>query len=121
MTRKMSKVHKMRGGKRGFGSKKKHRGKGSQGGSGKCGLGDHKKIYVLKNEPERLKKRGLKSLYQKQIKTKKETIALENVAKLTAGKEIDLKALGYGKVIGRTISEPLVIKACAFSEGAKAA
>ncbi len=122
MTREKRKVHKMRGGKRGYGSKKKHRGKGSQGGSGHAGLWDHKKTYVLKNEPERFKKRGFKSLYQKNMKIKEEEITLRDAVKLAAGKkEIDVKALGYGKVIGRRISGPLTVKARSFSEGAKAA
>jgi len=119
---KRKKVIKMRGSKtHGYGSKKKHRGAGSRGGRGRAGLKKHKKFWMLKHDREHFGKKGFKSLSQRSIKSGTKAINLRDLEKLAvSGKEVDLKALGYDKVIGSgMIKKPLSIKAGAFSKKAK--
>ncbi len=116
----------------GYGSRKKHRGKGSRGGKGMAGTGkraDHRKTFILKYKPGYFGKRGFKSL-KKIKKAKAKVINLdaiekrldvflrEGVAKKTpAGIELNLqdhKVLGAGKLRNK-----LLIKAKTFSKQAK--
>ncbi len=63
MKAKGKKIRKQRGHRtHGWGSPKKHRGRGSRGGGGHAGSKKHKKVWIMKNEPERLGKRGFQSL-----------------------------------------------------------
>lgn len=114
---KRKKVEKMRGSKtHGYGSKKKHRGKGSKGGKGYAGLSKHKKFFMLKYEPEHFGKRGSKSKTRKKIKS----INLRDLEKIAKGKkEINVKELGYDKVLGSgKLKRALTIKATYFSKKA---
>lgn len=114
------KVRTLRGSKtHGWGSKKKHRGGGSQGGKGKSGWMKHKKSYMLKYEPDHFGKVGFT------VPNKKETRAInlrsiDVLAKRINKKEIDLNEFGYQKVLssGR-LTQPLTIKAEIFVERAK--
>jgi large subunit ribosomal protein L15 len=116
------KVVKMRGSKtHGYGSKKKHRGAGSRGGRGKAGLKKHKKLWMLKHDRDHFGKKGFRSLTQKGLKSGPRAVNVGDLEMLAgSGKEVDLKALGYDKVIGSgTVRKPLSVKAGAFSKKAK--
>ena len=92
------KVKRQRGNRwHGWGGKKKHRGKGSKGGSGMAGSRKHKRSYIYAKKLDYFGKRGFTSL-----KEKGRSINVENLARL-AGKEteIDLSKLGYQKLLGR--------------------
>ena len=119
--KKRRKSVKMRGQKtHGHGSKKKRRGKGSRGGKGFGGGLKHKKLWVMKHDPEHFGKRGFKSLRKKGFSPETKAINLRDLVKLTSETEIDVSKLGYDKVIGSgKLEKPLVIKARKFSEGAK--
>jgi len=89
-----TKTSKMRGSKTcGYGSKKKHRGKGSKGGSGFAGSKKHKKFKILKENPNYF-------IHKKLKKRKEEKIV--NIRDLGKFKEekINLKELGYTKLLG---------------------
>lgn len=85
---------KMRGSKScGYGSKKKHRGKGSKGGRGMAGSKKHNKFKVLKENPNYFVHKKLKKKIQYKI------INLKDLEKLGKDK-INLKELGYTKLLG---------------------
>ena len=70
--------------------------------------------HVRKYEPWRINIRGFVSLYDK-----KKAINLDAIDKM-GDKEVDVTALGYGKVLGNgVLSKPLKIKAHLFSKMAK--
>src|SRR3989344_8588604 len=97
-TRFKKKVRKWRGRtSHGWGAKKKHRGGGSQGGRGMGGTHKHKFSWVTTKEPDYFGKTGFFSL-----KKKAKSINLANVAKMS-GDSIDLKKLGYDKLLGKGI------------------
>ncbi len=107
----------------GWGSPKKHRGAGSRGGRGHAGSKKHKRVWVAKNEPDRLGKRGFHSLRDKRVKARVRAINLrdlERIALKKGIKEINLKELGYDKLLGAgEISRKLIVKADMFSASAK--
>ncbi len=113
----------------GYGSRKKHRGKGSTAGCGMAGTGKksgQKKIWVVKYAPDWLgRKKGFLSVPQKHNK-KLPAINLGEIEKrmpefekkgLLKGKELNLK--GFKILSSGTIKEKLAITASAFSENAK--
>lgn len=116
MSTKQRKTRKMRGsGGCGYGSKKKHRGKGSKGGKGYAGSHKHHYIKIMKTEPEHFGKRGFFSR-----KTKPNTINLGDIEKLTDSKEINLTEMGYGKLLGKgNVSKALNVKVASCSAQAK--
>lgn len=127
VVRRKKKVRKLRGSKtHGYGSKKKHRGKGSKGGKGLAGSKDHKKQMVLMQEPGHFGKIGFKRGFYPNIRRKKErekTITLREIDKLAekeSKNEINLLEYGYKKVISKgTVTKPLKIKALYVTERAK--
>lgn len=112
------KVSRQRGNRtHGYGSSKKHRGKGNRGGTGLAGSEGHRRTYLLKYDPGHEGKRGFKSKTGKNLRA----INLRSVVRL-AGKEkkIDLAPLGYDKVLGTgDIKAKLEVKADYFSASAK--
>jgi len=111
------KVRKMRGQKwHGYGAKKKHRGKGSHGGRGYAGSHKHKWSYIVKYEPDHFGSKGFCSL-----KKKGDVINIEELSKLVDNKkEINLKELGYTKLLGKgEISRAVVVKVDSCSSSAK--
>lgn len=117
----------------GYGSRKKHRGKGSRGGMGMAGSGKKsgtKLTYLLRYFPGYLgRKKGFTSVSQKHNK-KPEMINLDDInkkmhlfekkgllKKAGEGKELNLrgyKVLGSGK-----LNEKITIIADSFSKGAE--
>jgi len=112
------KVVKQRGHRtHGWGSPKKHRGKGSRGGAGMAGSKKHRKTYMLKYARDHIGKHGFTSKIAKNLRS----INIRDVLKI-AGKEkkIDLTALGYDKLLGTgEIKKALEIRVDYFSAGAK--
>ncbi len=113
-------TRKMRGKKTfGYGSKKKHRGGGSRGGRGMAGSFDHKKLKILKENPNHFGKKGFKKKNVKKIRA----INLKNLeieAEKLGKKRINLYELGYNKVLGTgKLTKPLEIEAEFFSKNAK--
>lgn len=105
----------------GWGSKKKHRGGGSQGGKGHSGMLKHKKSLMINEDPHHFGSRG----FNIPTKVKKEIRAItlrdiDILAKKIGKKEINLSEYGYQKVLstGR-ISQPLTVKAEKIVERAK--
>ena len=109
----------------GFGSHKKHRGKGSKGGKGYAGSTGHRKTWLMKYEPDHIGKSGFKSLGQRNIcREKIKAVNISDLQKLAERngmeKEVDVDKLGYNKVLGKgKIEKPLIIKAAYFSGKAK--
>jgi len=120
VVRHRKKVKRLRGSKtHGWGSKKKHRGGGSQAGKGMAGLLKHKKSWMIKFEPNYFGKVGFKVPYVKKEKAVN-LKELDRLAKLQNKKEIDVSELGYDKVLSTGyLTQPLTIKARKFVERAK--
>jgi len=132
MMKKRSKRSRLRGRKTcGWGSRKKHRGKGSRGGKGMAGTGKkagQKITYILRYFPDYMGKSGfisrqkikkeINAINLEDINKKMDTFIKEGIAKKTAeGTEINLpdyKILSKGK-----LKEKVIVKAKAFSEKAK--
>ena len=113
---KMKKVHKMRGYRRGFGSKKKHRGKGSKGGKGYGGSTKHNRSFVYTKERDHFGHKGFSSLKKKDV-----IIKIKDLEKVCGGKnEVDLIALGYTKLLSDgDISKSLTVRISKISKKAK--
>ena len=117
---KTKKVVKQRGSRtHGYGSHKKHRGAGSRGGRGMTGAKAHRFVKFLKEAPGHIGKYGFKS------KTGIDYVTinlceLSVLAEKSGKKEIILKELGYGKVLGKgSINKALIVHADAFSAKAR--
>jgi large subunit ribosomal protein L15 len=116
------KVRKLRGSHtHGYGSKKKHRGAGSRGGRGKAGMMKHKKSYMIKYEPNHFGRKGFKVPVHAKKKIKAINLKdIDIIAKRLNKKEINLKELGYQKVLAKgRLTLSLTIKADKFTEKAK--
>ncbi len=123
-TRKVKKCRKMRGSHtHGWGAKKKHRGGGSRGGRGQCGMMKHKKIWMIKNDPDHFGRRGFKLPQKIKRVNKINSITIRDIdiISLRLGlKEFDAAKFGYNKVLsGGKLTHPLEIKSQKFSKGAK--
>ena len=115
----------------GYGSHKKHRGGGSQGGKGRAGLHKHKWSYVVKYEPEAFGKFGFKrpqatfreisSINVRQLDEQAERLLNEKLAaKEGEAIKIDVAKIGFDKVLGSgRITKKLIVEAKSFSEDAK--
>ena len=110
------KAQKMRGSKTyGYGSKKKHRGKGSRGGRGFAGSHKHNYSHIVKYKPNHF---GYKGFYS--LKKKPKTINIKDLKKIAKGSEIDLTAMGIDKLLSTgEIEKPLTVKVIKFSKQAK--
>ncbi len=107
----------MRGYDRGFGEKKKHRGKGSHGGKGYAGSTKHKKSYIVRFEPKHFDHSGFHSIGREE----KKIVKVGDLEKLAKGSEINLTELGYDKLLANgEITKPINVRVAQFSKGAKA-
>jgi len=102
----------------GWGAKKKHRGKGSKGGSGYSNR-DSRWLMLREKVPERFERK-------KRLKPKKKKVRVINVQDLPRLKaklgreEINLIELGYDKLLGKgRIEEPVRVIARAWSKKAE--
>ncbi len=132
---KRKKNRKLRGSRTyGWGSPKKHRGKGSRGGVGKSGMGkrgQHKMSLLNALGIKNLGSHGFVRPRQETFEDKAINLKVidMNVDKWIAKKmaveekgmiSLDLEKLGFTKVLGAgTVSRKMIIKADKFSEGAK--
>jgi len=125
------KVRKQRGSRtHGWGQIGQHRAGGGRGGHGKAGYDKHKWTYVIKHDPTYYEKKGFVS-----TKTLNKTVSIINVGKLDdladklesekklekKDKKIflDLKSLGYDKLLGTgEIIKPMLVKVASYSEAA---
>ncbi|MBI4170910.1 MAG: uL15 family ribosomal protein [Candidatus Aenigmarchaeota archaeon] len=117
MTARFKQKRKGRGSGTGYGSKKKHRGKGSRGGKGFAGLHKHKWSWVVSKAPQHYGYKGFVSRRKKE-----KAINVGDVEKLITDNrnEIDLKTLGYGKLLSRgNVQSALTVKVAKFTERAK--
>lgn len=115
----------------GYGSHKKHRGGGSQGGKGKAGMHKHKWSYTVKYEPEHFIKYGFKrpqgsfvrmeGVNVRQLDEQTEKLLQEKLATKEGEMiRIDVAKLGYDKVLGGgQLRNKLIVEAKSFSEEAK--
>ena len=105
----------------GFGTHKKNRGGGSQGGKGKAGRFKHKKSWVLTNQPDYYGKTGFKVPVMAQKETKAITLRnIDALAKKLKKTEINLTELGFDKVLSTgELTQPLTITAKKFVVKAK--
>lgn len=100
----------------GHGSRKKARGAGNRGGRGLAGSGkraDQKKTKILQENKRYFGKFGFVSR-----KKEKKAINLCDVKKYIKGKEINLKELGYGKLLGKGVGMNIKIMVEKASEKA---
>ncbi|MCM2325583.1 MAG: uL15 family ribosomal protein [Candidatus Woesearchaeota archaeon] len=97
---------------RGFGSKKKNRGKGNRGGKGRAGQGKRNSQQLMKltkGEKPNLGKFGFKSLNKDAVTINLETLefalpsllAKNLIKKNKDTYEVDLKELGYSKLLSK--------------------
>jgi len=120
MVVKLKKKNKRQRGKRwhGYGSKKKHRGKGSKGGKGRAGMHKHKWSYVVNKSCSVFGYKGFKS-----IKKKGRVMNLNDLNSLVASsgkKTIDLNLLGVSKLLGRgNVAQAIQVKVKMCSDSAK--
>lgn len=115
----------------GYGSHKKHRGGGSQGGKGKSGRHKHKWSYVAKYAPDTFGKHGFKrpqdvvlevsAVNIRYLDEQAEKFLQEKIAtKEGDAIRIDAGKIGFDKVLGGgRIMRKLVVEAKSFSEEAK--
>ncbi len=83
------KTKKLRGSKtHGYGSKKKHRGKGSRGGKGRAGKHKHVKLHW-----------GRRGFVRHGLKREKKVINIKDL-NLIEGEEINLTEMGFDKLLG---------------------
>jgi len=98
----------------GYGSKKKHRGKGSKGGKGYAGSHKHHMTYIAKYEPDHFGKHGFFSR-----KKKEKAINVEELEKM-GEKDINLTEMGFGKLIGKgKVTKPVNVTVKKASKQAK--
>ena len=110
------KVHKMRGYRRGYGSKKKHRGKGSKGGKGFGGSTKHRRSWVYTKAPDHFGYTGFHPLGKKP-----KALNVGDLERLATDGTVDLTALGYGKLLSKgAVRAPLTVRVAAATEKAKA-
>ena len=117
MPTKMRKTRKMRGSFTcGYGSKKKHRGKGSKGGKGYAGSHKHHYIKIIKQEPGHFGRRGFSSL-----RKKASAVNVGELEKLSDKQEINLAEMGYQKLLGKgSVSRSITVTVDSASSIAKA-
>lgn len=105
----------------GYGSTKKHRGKGSRGGRGKAGLHKQKKTWMVINDPKHFGKKGFKIHADAKKEVKSITLRdLDVIARNMKVSEINVSEIGFDKVISKgKLTKPLSIKASKITERAK--
>ena len=129
MPHKKRKTRKKRGSRtHGYGQVGQHRGGGQRGGHGKAGLRKHKWTHTIKYAPERLRKHGFKPPIRKEISAinvgkldERIDSLLENkqAEKTKEGIKIDLKGLGYEKLLGKgQVTHPLIVQVESCSKSA---
>jgi len=129
MPHKLRKIRKKRGSRTvGYGRIGQHRGGGQRGGHGKAGRHKHLWSYVLRYEPDYFEKKDFRSPRRLEPNVinvgdvdKEVTRLLDDgkAIKKVNGIHIDLKGLGYDKILGSgKVTHPLVLRVDSFSKSA---
>jgi large subunit ribosomal protein L15 len=129
MPHKKRKVRKKRGSRtHGYGRVGQHRGRGQRGGTGKAGRRKHKGSYVSEYEPDYFEKRGFRPPKRKEMNAINVGELDEQVDRLLDEKKvirrkdgihINLKELGYGKLLGSgEATHPLIVDVDLYSSSA---
>lgn len=114
VTRPKKRSRKFLGARRwGAGNIKNRRGAGSRGGTGRAGK-KHKFTRIVKYERERLRKKGFAQWKASSLNE----INLDSVSAAATGKQ-EVELAGYKVLGGGKISQPLKVKASAFSKKAE--
>jgi len=118
---KRKKIIKMRGSKTcAHGPKKKHRGRGSQGGGGLAGSKTHRQFMIMKTMPGHIGKYGFHGLKGRNIERDTKAINVKDLPALAENGEVDLDAKGYDKVLGGGwLDAKLTVKARSFTPKAE--
>lgn len=131
MATRLRKVRKLRGSRtHGWGISGQHRGGGMRGGHGKAGWCKHKWSYIVKYGRGDIGKRGFRNPTNKSLRTLNLSQLEDLIRRLKTSAEplsreggrylIDLKALGYEKLLGGgRIYTPVIVSAPEYSENAK--
>ena len=105
----------MRGYRRGYGSKKKHRGKGSKGGKGWGGSTKHNRSRVYSYERNHFGHTGFHSLHRKH-----KAINVGDLESFTST-DINLTDLGYDKLLSKgAVTKAFTVRVEQCTAGAKA-
>jgi large subunit ribosomal protein L15 len=129
MPHKLRKTRKKRGSRTvGYGRVGQHRGGGQRGGHGKAGRHKHLWSYVLRYEPDYFVKKGFTPARRSKLneinvgKIDEEASRLLDEGKAVKkvnGIHIDLKELGYDKLLGSgKVTHPFVLRVDSFSKSA---
>ncbi len=129
MPHKLRKIRKKRGSRTvGYGTIGQHRAGGQRGGHGKAGRHKHLWSYVLRHEPDYFEKKGFHPPRQSAPRTINVGELDEDVSSLLAdgqaseeagGIHIDLKALGYDKLLGSgQVTHPFIVSVDSYSKSA---
>lgn len=129
MPHKKRKARKKRGSRtHGYGRVGQHRGRGQRGGTGKAGRRKHKWSYILRHEPEYFEKRGFKPPLTTEIKAINvgeldewinQLLAEKKASRKSDGIHIDLKRLGFNKLLGGgQVTHPLIVTVDSHSRSA---
>jgi large subunit ribosomal protein L15 len=129
MPHKLRKIRKKRGSRTvGYGTIGQHRAGGQRGGHGKAGRHKHLWSYVLRHEPDYFEKKGFHPPSQPAARTVNVGELDEDVSRLLAegkaseeagGIHIDLKALGYDKLLGSgRVTHPFIVSVDSYSKSA---
>lgn len=131
MATRLRKVRRLRGSRtHGWGISGQHRGGGMRGGHGKAGWCKHKWTYIVKYGRDSIGKRGFRNPTSKSLKTLNLSQLEDLIRRLKASDErllkkgdkylIDLKALGYDKLLGNgKIYTPIIVSISEYSENAR--
>ncbi|MGC8849669.1 MAG: uL15 family ribosomal protein [Candidatus Bathyarchaeia archaeon] len=120
MATRLRKVRKLRGSRtHGWGVSGQHRGIGMRGGHGKAGWCKHKWTFVVKYARDRIGKRGFRNPTSKSLRALNLSQLEDLIRRLGSDERlsrrgdrtfIDLKALGYGKLLGKgRIETPVIV------------
>jgi large subunit ribosomal protein L15 len=125
MPHKLRKIRKKRGSRtQGYGRVGQHRKSGGRGGKGQAGMHKHRWSYVQKYDPNHFKEKRFKSINQTEpiiinLKQLEEVAAQQQKGK-KAKVTINLKEIGYGKLLGAgRINTPISVKVPLCSKAAK--
>ncbi|MEM2122244.1 MAG: uL15 family ribosomal protein [Candidatus Bathyarchaeia archaeon] len=131
MATRLRKVRKLRGSRtHGWGISGQHRGIGMKGGHGKAGWCKHKWTHVVKYGRSSISEKGFRNPTSKSLSVLNLSQLGDLIHKLKASDEllsmkgdkyfIDLKALGYEKLLGNgRIEIPIIVSVPKYSEKAK--
>jgi large subunit ribosomal protein L15 len=129
MPHKRRKIRKKRGSRTvGYGRVGQHRGGGQRGGHGKAGRRKHLWSYVLRHEPDYFEKKGFNPPRKSEPniinvgeldEEVNNFLAEGKATKKVGGIHVDLKELGYDKLLGSgKVTHPFIVRVDSYSKSA---